>query len=95
MSDEGKSKELYNLCYELIDDESLLEKVQKWFENNKDNQELLIKAANYIEDNYTSLHFLVRAKPPAELVERLLQKDLNLIINRSSVLFGTILVSTY
>ncbi len=75
MSEEDRSKELYSLC-RYLDWEypNRFEVVQEWLDNNKDDEDLLIKAANYKgKDNWTPLHYLVRKKPPSNLVERLLQ----------------------
>jgi ankyrin repeat protein len=49
-------------------------------DDNKNNKDLLIKAANYKNKyNYTSLHYLLMNKPPSDLVKRLLQLAPNTI----------------
>jgi ankyrin repeat protein len=76
MSDEDVSKELYNLCLNIRrDGPNRFEKVQKWLDNSKDNDNLLIRATNYKDEkyNFTPLHYLVMNKPPSDLVKRLLQ----------------------
>jgi ankyrin repeat protein len=75
MSDEEKSKELYNLCDQLLLGRTSIDDVQEWLDNNKDDEDLLKQAANYKNENtnMTPLHYLVWRKPPSDLVERLLQ----------------------
>jgi hypothetical protein len=75
MSDEEKSHELINLCEQLFYDEASFDDIQQWLENNKDNQDLLIQAANYQDEkyNYTPLHYLVMKKPPSDLVKGILR----------------------
>jgi hypothetical protein len=74
MSDEEKYHELYNLCEHLFCTKASFGDVQEWLDKNKDNQDLLIQAANYKnEDSYTPLHYLVMKKPPSELVKRILR----------------------
>jgi hypothetical protein len=47
MSDKAKSKELFDLCFKLFYDKASFDDIQEWLDNNKDNQDLLIQAANY------------------------------------------------
>lgn len=70
---------LRDLCYRAAsDDEDLrlagLKDIEQWIEENKYNQGHLRKSANY-QDYFrdTPIHYVVRANPPTELVERLLQ----------------------
>ena len=70
MSEEEKSTELCNLCNRILGDEGSFDDVQEWLDNHKDNEGLLIKAANYRDVfNFTPLHYLVWAEPPSELVK--------------------------
>ena len=46
MSDEEKSNELFNLCEQLLYDKASFDDIQEWLDNNKDNQGILIQAAN-------------------------------------------------
>ncbi len=74
MPNKKKSKELYNLsCEASFCDPNRFQKIKRWMDKNK-NTQLLIKAANYRDKkkNFTTLHYLVMKKPPADLVERLL-----------------------
>jgi hypothetical protein len=74
MSDEDRSKELYDLCLKLLEEEVSFNDIQRWLDNNKDNEDLLKKAANYKdEDNDTPLHYLLMRKPPSDLVKRFSQ----------------------
>jgi ankyrin repeat protein len=74
MSDQEKSNELYNLCEQLCYDKASFDDIRRWLDSNKNNEDLLIKAANFIdEDKETPLHHLVRNQPPSDLVERLLK----------------------
>ncbi len=75
MSDKAKSNELYDLCEQLLYDKASFDDIQEWFDNNKDNDSLLIQAANYRDKKYnlTLLHNLVMRKPPADLVMTLLK----------------------
>jgi ankyrin repeat protein len=69
-----KSKELYKLCHSLDRFNPSFDDIKLWLDKNKDNVVLLKQAANYIDEtNYTPLHYLVRKKPPSDLVKRLLQ----------------------
>jgi ankyrin repeat protein len=74
MSDEENCKELCKLCYNLYWKLGSLDDIQLWLDNNKDNEDLLTKAANYQDNNKeTPLNYLVKGKPPADLVRRLLE----------------------
>jgi ankyrin repeat protein len=74
MSDEEKHKELCSLCYKLVIYEASFDDIQLWLDTYADNQDLLIRAVNFKdENNYTPLHYLLFAKPPSNLVDKLLQ----------------------
>jgi ankyrin repeat protein len=75
MSEEEKSNELFNLCEQFFNDKASFDDIQEWFDNNKNNQGLLIQAANYIDEkyNFTPLHYLLHEHPPSDLVERILR----------------------
>jgi ankyrin repeat protein len=74
MSVEDTSKELLNLCDQLLFGRTSFDDIRRWLDFNNDNQDLLSKAANYKNElNKTPLSALVRKKPPFNLVERLLQ----------------------
>jgi hypothetical protein len=65
---------IINLCKELSSNKSSFGAIYKCFDNNKDNEDLLTKAANYEDEfNLPPLHYLVMEKPPSDLVKRLLQ----------------------
>lgn len=62
------------------EDKSSFDEVQKWLDNNKDKQELLLKAATYQDKgNCTPLHCLVAAKSPLALAGRLLILGPNMV----------------
>ncbi len=76
MSDEEKRKELYDLCSRIDWGKSnRFDDIQEWLDNNKDNENLLFQAANYIDEKYndTPLLVLVRNEPPSNLVKIFLQ----------------------
>jgi ankyrin repeat protein len=64
-----------NALYRFFEEDTTsgLDDVRQWLDENKRNQKLLRKAANYINNrNSTPLHWLVRTRPPPDLVEILL-----------------------
>ena len=72
-------KVLYDLCYKAwkerpVSNTATLNEIEEWLNDNKDNKDLLQRAANYKDYYYrrTPIHFLVRARPPPDLVERLI-----------------------
>jgi ankyrin repeat protein len=68
------SRELFDLSFTFSSSGDSLDEVHQWFNKNKDNQNLLHKAANYKnEHNITPLHQLVHANPPSDLVESIIQ----------------------
>jgi ankyrin repeat protein len=51
----------------------LLENIQQWLNSNTDNQNLLQEAANNTKrNNHTPIHYLLRVRPPFDLVLKLL-----------------------
>lgn len=74
MSDEEKTRSLHKLCYNLYLGQATLDEIQQWLDENEEDDELLIKAANFQNEcKNTPLHCLVCKHPPTDLVKRLLQ----------------------
>jgi ankyrin repeat protein len=74
MSHRERSNELVNLCKQLLNYLASFDDIQEWLDNNKSNQDLLSRAANYQdEESSTPLHYLIMKKTPSDLVGRLLQ----------------------
>lgn len=73
------SKVLYNICREACcSDENVkearLKEVKQWLEENKQDLKVLDEAAYFKDENgATPLHYLVRANPPSDLVQQILQ----------------------
>jgi ankyrin repeat protein len=71
------SKDLLSLCVEAWRNDrnnEAFDRIRDWLNENEDNHIVLEVATNKKdEDDRTPMHWLVRARPPFDLVERLLQ----------------------
>jgi ankyrin repeat protein len=77
------SKDLLILCVEAWRNDrssETFDRIRDWLNKNEDNHTVLEVAANKNdEDGRTPMHWLVRARPPFDLVERLLQIDPHIV----------------
>lgn len=68
--------DLHDIClvaYKKNGSKETLRAVQQWLHENERDPYLLTEAAHFKnEENETPLHYLVSARPPPQLVERLL-----------------------
>lgn len=84
-------KELLDLCMEAYfksGGKAQIENIRRWLDEKENDEGLLEAAANYVDEiNRSPLHYLVWARPPTDLVERLLQLAPDAVQRRGTV-FG-------
>ncbi len=55
-------------------EQNILNQIQRWLDDNSDNDDLLKVNANQTDnDNWTPLHYILIAHPPPSLVDKILQ----------------------
>jgi ankyrin repeat protein len=75
MSDEDSYKRLLTLCHNLFLGQASLDDIEQWLNDNEGDYELLVKAANYQNDECkaTPIMCLVTKGPSLDLAKRLFQ----------------------